>query len=581
MSAQRRMRRHNSKRRRRPPSRARQASGKLAASSSPERIELDRSELESILERAKTALSQAEYDKLNAAMETLIYLTQELEKKRVSIQRLKQLLFGATTERTQKVMEKILGESDKQSNSADDAAEGKDTEAKQKAKGHGRNGAETYTGADQVRVPHESLKPGDACPNCQKGTVYESVKPGHLVRIHGQAPLGATVYELQKLRCNLCGEIFTAQTPPGVGPDKYDAESASMIALLKYGSGLPFNRLGRLEGSLGIPLPAATQWEIVRDCASAIEPVLKEMIRQAAQGRLFHNDDTAMKILSLIGKAGQPTDSDPKELCDRTGVFTSGIVSILGDLRIAMFFTGHDHAGENLVALLKQRASELGPPIQMCDALSRNMPDELETILANCLSHGRRRFVDVAPNFPQECRYVLEILKDVYTNDAEAKSQGMSDQQRLQFHRRESGPKMEELKRWLTEQIEQRKVEPNSSLGEAIGYMLKHWDKLTLFLRQPGAPLDNNVCERALKKTILHRKNSYFYKTQNGARVGDLFMSLIHTCELNGVNPFDYLTELQKHADELSAHPADWMPWNYLGTLQRNDVTHLQNQHTF
>jgi hypothetical protein len=141
--------------------------------------------LEGILEHAKTALSEAEYDKLHAAMETLIYLTQELEKKRVSVQRLKQLLFGATTETTRKVMEKILDKADKESNSGDDAAEGKDTKARQKAKGHGRNGAAAYTGADKVCVPHESLKGGDVCPNCQKGTVYETAEPGRLVRIRG------------------------------------------------------------------------------------------------------------------------------------------------------------------------------------------------------------------------------------------------------------------------------------------------------------------------------------------------------------------------------------------------------------
>ena len=145
--------------------------------------------------------------------------------------------------------------------------------------------------------------------------------------------------------------------------------------------------------------------------------------------------------------------------------------------------------------------------------------------------------------------------RTVYANDDEAKRQGLSDQQRLDWHQTHSGPKMAELKIWLTEQIEQKKVEPNSGLGEAIGYMLRHWEKLTLFLRQPGAPLDNNVCERALKKAILHRKNAYFYKTLNGARVGDLFMSLIHTCELNEVNPFDYLTQLQKHIDAATAIP--------------------------
>jgi transposase len=539
----------------------------------PERIELERSELEAILERAKTALSEEEYAKLHTAIETLIFLTQELEKKRVSVQRLKQLLFGATTETTRKVMDRILSEAEQARTSGDHAAEGKETESPQKAKGHGRNGAEAYVGAEKVRVPHESLKPGDACPNCHRGKVYETAEPGRLVRIRGQAPLGATVYELQKLRCNLCGQIFTAQTPPGVGPAKYDAESAAMIALLKYGSGLPFNRLERLEGSLGIPLPAATQWQIVRDSADRIEPVFEAMIRQAAQGRVLHHDDTTMKILGLATEHQEPTDCDPAQSPDRTGVFTSGIVSVLEGRRIALFFTGHRHAGENLAAVLKQRASQLGPPIQMCDALSRNMPEELEAIVAHCLAHGRRRFVEVAMNFPQQCLHVLAVLKDVYQNDAEAKSQSLSPEQRLRWHQAKSGPQMAELEIWLTEQIEQHQVEPNSGLGEAITYMLKHWQALTLFLREPGAPLDNNVCEQALKKAILHRKNAYFYKTQNGARVGDLFMSLIHTGELNGVNPFDYLTQLQKHANDLSSNPEGWMPWNYRDMLQRTNTS--------
>ena len=559
----------------------RRSQGRRTGPGNPELIELEMSELEAILERSKTTpMSEEEYQKLHAAMETLVFLTQELEKKRVSVQRLKQLLFGATTETTRKVMERILDEAGKEGQSAESSGQAKsrqgwlapETEPRQKAKGHGRNGAEEYVGAEKLRVPHESLKAGDACPNCRKGTVYESVEPGRLVRVRGQAPLGAMVYELQKLRCNLCGEIFTAQAPPGIGPDKYDAESAAMIALLKYGSGLPFNRLERLEGCMGIPLPAATQWEIVRDSADRIEPVFEELIRQAAQGRVLHNDDTTMKILGLAKGHQESTDAEAAQRPDRTGVFTSGIVSVLDDHRIALFFTGRRHAGENLAALLKQRASRLDKPIQMCDALSRNMPEGLKTVVANCLAHGRRYFVDVAANFPEECLYVLEILKYVYKNDTEARSQGMSPEARLHWHKTQSGPKMAELETWLTEQIEQHKVEPNSGLGEAISYMLKHWETLTLFLRRPGAPLDNNICEQALKKAILHRKNAYFYKTENGARVGDLFMSLIHTCELNKVNPFEYITELQKHASQLSSHPERWMPWNYRDTLQRIDA---------
>jgi hypothetical protein len=305
----------------------------------------------------------------------------------------------------------------------------------------------------------------------------------------------------------------------------------------------------------------------VEHSADAIEAALEELIRQAAQGQVVHNDDTTMKVLALTHPSGESTGLDPMASADRKGVFTSGIVSILEGRRIGLFFTGHPHAGENLAAVLKRRACELGQPIQMCDALSRNLPKELQTIVAHCLAHGRRQFVDVAANFPEECLYVLEILQDVYGNDALAKNQGMSPAQRLAFHQANSGPKMDKLKAWLTAQIEKRKVEPNSGLGEAITYMLKYWNELTRFLRQPGTPLDNNVCEQALKKAILHRKNAYFYKTENGARVGDLFMSLIHTCELNDANPFDYLTELQKHADELCAYPADWMPWNYRDTL--------------
>jgi len=208
----------------------------------------------------------------------------------------------------------------------------------------------------------------------------------------------------------------------------------------------------------------------------------------------------------------------------------------------------------------------------MCDALSRNPPKEFQVILSNCIAHGRRKFVEVAENFPEECRYVLEQLGEVYTNDALAREQGMSPEQRLHFHQVESGPRMKDLETWFKKQFAERKVEPNSGLGGAILYMQKYWDKLTLFLRQAGAPLDNNIVERTLKMAILHRKNAMFYKTQNGARVGDLFMSLIYTCQFCGANPFDYLTELQRHRRELFRNPSDWMPWNYRNTLERSSA---------
>ena len=548
------------------PRRQRRRSSSPAAS--VERIDIRISELEAIIDRAQAEpLSEQEVATLQSAVKTLLFVTEELEKKRVSVKRLKQLLFGASTEKLKNVLEEALGQDDKDKEPQDSQSDtsGQD---KPKPKGHGRNGADAYTGAEKVNISHDTLQPGDRCRACKQGSVYETATPGRLVRVTGQAPVHATVYKLQKLRCNLCGKIFTAKPPENVGEDKYDAESVSMIALLKYGSGMPFNRLERLQGSLGIPLPAATQWDILTDGLPLFVPIHEALIRAAAQGQVLHNDDTGMKVLSLtsLNKPGR-ADSDEQKPSQRQGVFTSGIVSVDAGHRIALYFTSHQHAGENLAEVLKHRADELAPPIQMCDALSRNMSEDLKAIVANCLAHGRRRFVEVAANFPDECLYVLEILKDVYQNDAEAKQRGFSDEQRLAWHQAQSGPKMAELETWLTEQIEQHQVEPNSSLGEAISYMRTHWEPLTLFLRQPGAPLDNNICERALKKAILHRKNAYFYKTENGAYVGDLFMSLIHTCELNEVNPFDYLTQVQKHAAAVALSPADWMPWTYRQTL--------------
>jgi transposase len=126
---------------------------------------------------------------------------------------------------------------------------------------------------------------------------------------------------------------------------------------------------------------------------------------------------------------------------------------------------------------------------------------------------------------------------------------------------------MNELHAWLVEQIDGKRVEPNSALGEAINYMRNRWEQLTLFLRQGGTPLDNNLCERALKKCILHRKNSLSYRMQSGAMTGDLYMSLINTCELNHVSAFDYLNALQLHSGEMAEYPDHWMPLNYTANL--------------
>jgi transposase len=561
----------------------------MMMSKQPTIIELDMDELKDLLQRAEAALDEKDYETIKAVVESYAYIAELVGGKNITIARLQKMLFGASTEKTAAVIgdgaDSETGSSDEPGPPPDedtvtDSPGEADSETRTEdaaaasSKGHGRNGADAYEGAEKVEVPHESLQPGDSCPDCGQGTVYDMRRPGVLVRITGQAPVQAKVYRLQKLRCNLCGKIFTAQAPEGIGSQKYDATVGSMIALLKYGSGMPFNRMEGLQGNLGIPLPASTQWGIVCDRARRLEPVYAELLRQAADGDVVYNDDTGVKILELIGKRARQGALAEGAVeggvgaKQRTGLFTSGIVSMREGRRIALFFSGRKHAGENLKDVLAQRAADLAPPIQMCDALSRNLPAELETIVANCLAHGRRQFVEVAGHFPEQCRHVLEVLAVIYGNDATARKRNLSPMVRLEFHQAESGPTMAELHAWLSRKFEDRLVEPNSSLGGAIAYMLKHWEKLTLFLRVPGAPLDNNICERALKKAILHRKNALFYKSTNGAHVGDVFMSLIYTCELCRANPFDYLTELERHAGRAASNLRDWLPWNYRETLE-------------
>ncbi len=536
----------------------------------PPPIELRFDELGAIVERTKAALSPDDHAKLKAAMDTLAFVTAELQAKGTSLDRLRRVLFGPKTEKTRTIVGSGAAPNAPGAVRRPDVEDGP-ADAGAQRPGHGRQSAAAYTGAARVKVEHPSLHNGDGCPECLKGKVYPLAEPATLVRITGMAPLGALVYERDRLRCNLCGEIFTAPAPEGVGEAKYDETATSMVGLLKYGCGLPFNRIEVLQRGLRIPLPAATQWELVRDAAGLLTPAFEELMRQAAQGEVFYNDDTTMKVLALTAEQRQAAaaDEEEEEADARTGVFTSGIVATRDAHHIALFFTGRQHAGENLADVLARRAAELAPPIQMCDALATNTAGDFDTLLASCLAHSRRRFVDVVANFPAEVRYVLETVREVYRNDAGARERALSPDERLRVHQTESGPLMADLETWLRQQLDEHRVEPNSGLGAAITYMLKHWTELTLFLRVPGAPLDNNVCERALKKAILHRKNALFYKTLNGARVGDVFMSLIHTAELNGIAPFEYLVALQRHHQDVALDPGDWLPWNYRATMQR------------
>jgi transposase len=551
----------------------------------PEVRMLSASESEALLIRAAAGkLTADDVVVIRQTFETLKYITDLLHQKKTQVKTLLKRIFGIKSEKSKKVQEQLTPQTtpDNSDSSAGSETENNDisgqsadsaeSDPKEKPKGHGRYGIDTYSGAEHHDIFHSDLVHKDRCPECLQGKVYQMDKPGVLIHFEGQPSISATVYRPQKLRCNLCGEVFTAELPNDLsaketdGSRYYDPSAKSIMAILRYGSGMPLNRISELQKNLGIPLAVSTIWDKTKEAAQTAAPAFEALRQLAAQGSIIHNDDTSMKVLETIKEIkSQPENTDGKT---RSGIFTTGIVSFWQGQKIALFITGRQHAGENFADLLGQREAGRAPPIQMCDAKSGNTPKDAAVIISYCNTHARRKFVDVAEDFPDQCLYVItEVFGKIYEHDAEAKHQQLSDVQRLRLHQLKSKPVLDAFYNWLNDQFEQKWVEPNSSLGKAINYVLTHWDPLTRFLHVPGVPLDNNICERALKKAILHRRNSLFYKTSTGAQVGDMFMSLIHTCKLAGANPFDYLTQLQIYAEQVRCDPSGWLPWNYTKTV--------------
>ena len=221
----------------------------------PKLIELKPADVEALLERVeKEALQEGDYEIIKGLIEAFVYLSQAVDDKATALKRLLRIIFGAKTETRAKLF-KIAGKHEDVS--AQDVLK-EESEPKNQP-GHGRNGADAYKKAERIKISIQDLKAGEPCRECPKGRLYPVKKAGTLVRFVGMAPLAAKIYELEKLRCNLCGEVFTAQPPDNVGSKKYDETAGAMIAVLKYGSGVPFHRIEKLQESMGIPLPASTQ----------------------------------------------------------------------------------------------------------------------------------------------------------------------------------------------------------------------------------------------------------------------------------------------------------------------------------
>jgi transposase len=430
-------------------------------------------------------------------------------------------------------------------------------EPKDKSPGHGRRSAAEYPGAQRVRCLDPLRQAGDRCV-CG-GRLYEANPPAVFLRFTGQPLVGATRYEQTVLRCSSCQQRFTAPLPEGVSAEKYDATADVAVVMAKYAAGLPFHRLARMQQTMGVPLAESVQWERCEAGADALLPIYLHLCALAAQADVLIGDDTRVQILSC-----QPENQQRAAVGARHGLHTRGLVAQSPESvrhEVVLYTSGRKHAGENVGDLLRSRPVDLAPPLQVGDALAANWSHGFPVIAVKCLAHARQQFTDIEELFPTECRHVRETLATVYRYHAE--TQAMTPEERLAYHQRHSAPVMEQLQRWIEEQFQERRVEPNSVLGKALAYLQRHWKGLTQFLFQRHAPLDSNAAERALKRVVLHRKNALFFRTEQGAAVGDILMSVIETCRANGIRAWDYFVQVMRKALAVRQNPAGWLPWTY------------------
>ena len=538
--------------------------------------ELTEEQLDGLMQRIQEArdhnlaLSGEDYDVLMNAIVMLANMQERLSKNDLTLAKLKKLLgMVNSSEKLDKLRTGDKGE--------------KQASKPKRVKGtHGRKGTrKPRSNNPQVkptvhRHAVDGLNKGDSCPGCTLGRVYK-YNPVTLLRITAHSPFTREQHIIDQLRCNGCGEIFSAELPAEVKADgrsdqQYGFSAIAMMAIQRYYGGSPLYRQETLQQLYGVHIAASTQFDQCQKLSDACQPVFKHLKALAANAQRFYLDDTTNRILNKVPI--EKIRSGKKQW--RSGVYTSAALAecaidepgtdppLNKIRRLVLFQTNIGHAGEWFDELLRARALDLPKPVLMSDALSSNHVTEVDYDKALCNVHSRRGFAELMDQHPDEVTFALELYEPVWANEAHCKREGLNPEQRLAYHQEHSLPQMNQLKQWCEHHLsESGTVEPNSNLGQAMAYVIRHFEGLSAFCRIVNSPVDNNEIERLIKMIVRVRKNSLFFKTQNGADVSDVITSVLATCTECDANAFDYLQCLQRNQLAVRAAPEKWMPWNY------------------
>ena len=432
---------------------------------------------------------------------------------------------------------------------------------------HGRMSAKEYTGCDYVysHFTDQTIRDG-FCPKCKeyntkaKLTFITTNAPE--VFLKGTPMIHGTLLHSEHARCGLCGTSFKSERPDDLkDKTKYSHSCRTSIAIHHYDAGMPFYRIEGIQKYQGIPLPNSTQYDLMQQLYDKpVKYVVEALTKYAANGLKLYFDDTPACILDY-------------KKSDKKAAHATALISEGKDHKVILFNTNNLTAGKEFEKLIYERNVD-NDFLTMSDASSSNFKvledDDLlsKWIICLCLSHSRRKFHELLnDDDDKELKLVLGIISEVYDHDRFCKKNNYNDDERLVYHQEKSAPIMEALRSYLTGLFVHKEREPNSEFGKAANYMLKLWEPLTKFLHVPGAAIDNNLCEQAIKISIRYRKNSLFYKTFHGATIGDSMMSVIQTAKHAGVNIFEYLNTLQEYSEQVKAQPELWLPWNYKDNL--------------
>lgn len=544
-------------------------------SAEPNIHSISEKDLDALIERIaeakehNLALSVADYDVLLNAILTLANMQERLSHNELTQSRMKKLLGMVNSSEKLKHLRPT------------DTRDKKPTAKKGRANKAGR--ARSKTPKIKPTVHHhkmEGLSKGDDCPECPAGKVYKYT-PASLLRITAHSPYSAEKHVVEQLRCNGCGEVFSATLPEHVKADgrvdqQYGYSARAMMAINKYFGGSPFYPQEGLQNLFGAHIASSTQWDQCEKVADDLHPIFKHLKAISANAHTFYLDDTTNRILNKV-----PIEKTRNGKTQwRSGVYTSACLALLNEQtaqkteppdkaeeitrRLVLFQSNIGHAGEWLDELLRTRDSHLDRALLMSDALSSNHVTAVPFDKALCNAHARRSFAELADTHPSEVMFALETYEHAWVNNTHCSEKLLSGAERCAYHAEHSLPHMHSLKQWCEENISDTgQVEPNSNLGKAMQYFIRHYDGLSAFCRIPGAPVDNNEIERLIKLIVRGRKNSLFFKNQTGASVSDVITSLLATCQENGVNAFDYLQSIQRNQLQVKAFPQKWLPWNY------------------